>query len=302
MTQRDKLSMTMMWTLAIALAIGISGVIGFYRGHAMIVGIPNVEQPFWEMMTDGVQQAALMPHVIFQAGIIATWLWGGAIGLTALAGCFAAFAILDIKPDAQTNMNTQYSHTTNNTGLGFRVLSSFVCIGVCILEIGWLIGRHESLATSPVTTINTMTTSVFADWTTHTQITAGLDILAMIASCLWLIAAIRLKTWRWLSLLTIAVAAISLAITYVGSSTSSSILLSTQTNRPYVSITSSIPNTTTNTTTQTRQGLIIVTTATHLTLLTETGQLYMISSSGAELEVHGKTNIRQHITEILSTE
>jgi len=302
MTQRDRLSMAMMWTLAIALAIGISGVIGFYRGHAMVVGIPNIEQPFWAMMTDGIHQAALMPQVVFQTAIIATWLWGGAIGLTALAGCFAAFAILDIKPSAQTNMNTPSNQTTHNTGLGFRVLSSFVCISICTLEIAWLIGRHNSLFISPVTSINTMTITTFADWTTHTQIAAGLDILAMIASCLWLIAAIRLRTWRWLSILTIAVAAISLAITYVGSATSSSILHSTQTNRPYVTITNNNSNTTINTIAHTRQGLIIGRTATHLTLLTETGQLYMISSDGAELEVRGKTTIRQHITETLSTD
>ncbi|MFG0328958.1 MAG: hypothetical protein ACF8PN_03575 [Phycisphaerales bacterium] len=198
------------WGLSVLLAVFLAGLIGFRNGFLELVGIPELQQSALECMASGVRLVVEAPGRVFSAGIDDATPWLVALGLVVAGG--GAVSIVVLSEDRR-----EESGPVGQTiaGLG-AVLIGVVSAGM----VAWTISRGQAFFAAPLPWSGVE----IGGWLVSHRVAAGVDLIAVVAAALWFVAALRLRTFVWLRVLTIAIAASALVTTYAGSAMSNGAL------------------------------------------------------------------------------
>ncbi len=179
-------------------AVWMLGYLGFRLGFAAIMGVPELLGEPGSGLATGALMLMTAPLRVFEVGIEQPmWLMVG-FALIAIPGGALAGA-KPITPGGPKPSNL------------FVTLSWTGAIGCALVAVGlvayvsspWRMGLLTPLA-SDLTDVRR--------WLNGLMIAAGLDGLALVASVMWLVLALRLSTPLWMRALSISLAALAVAV------------------------------------------------------------------------------------------
>jgi uncharacterized membrane protein YbaN (DUF454 family) len=211
------------WALAACVALTLAGLIGYHTGFAGTLGVTGLRRSAGLGIVDGIWMLGSSPARVFEAGVESTSLWAGAMLIGAVGAALLAIAIIvresDVirEPTSRGEGNTEpataaagpddgESAVPPSDGVaaaaddddlpanGLGVAGAVLSLLVAALQFAWLWSRY----TSPNLALQPWTHEYVVNLESTAAINAGLDVVAVVASGLWLAFAFWLPTGQWL--------------------------------------------------------------------------------------------------------
>lgn len=227
-----------LWAAGILLAIPLAGIIGYHNGFAKIIQVTELQQSLPHTIADGIKMLWHSPLNMFEAGLHDTISWFWLIGLLLAGGAVLSIVLFGSDETSSPSLPAASATDTRNIkprSIIYEIISSLgavLCIIVTLALFAWLVMRDGVLLDTPMP----WDSQAVSGWLINTKIAAGLDVIALAASVVWFLFALHLNVQKWLKILTLSAAGLTLVATFTGWSLSNGIAEQAQINRAIVQI------------------------------------------------------------------
>jgi hypothetical protein len=215
-----RLAIGVIVAIGVVAAVWLMGYAGFRLGFAPLVRIPQLLGEPGGGLATGVIMLISIPTVIIQAGVAEpTWLM---LGFALIA--IPAAGISAVKPRAPGGPRLSAA------GLVFSYAGA-ICAALNALVVIWWTAsrvRNDRIGELPFDPIDAPT------WLENLRTIAGLDVLAVIATAVWVVLVMRLAIPIWMRAITATASLFSLVVVIVAMSMTNAAVAQIQTFRSVV--------------------------------------------------------------------
>lgn len=242
-------------------AVPLAGLIGFRQGFAESIGVPDLQRELGASLSDGVQLILAAPLRVFEAGLDDTLALMLAMLLVVTGAGALTLVVMGGRRSAESDSETDEAVS----GQGVAALGLVVCAAVSIAQIVWVIARsHAALGH-----VMPWTAGEFGPWHSTVRITAGVDLIALAASVVWMLVAARLRSMLWLRSMTMVLAGFAIAALFTATAMTNGVASQIDQQRSLF-LRGDVADATT-------PDLILGHTSTHLVVVRNGGELQLIS-------------------------